>query len=34
MNLHLPNTQEFFQADIDRADLAQQIASAESSPEK
>ncbi|MCY7617900.1 acetolactate decarboxylase [Bacillus pumilus] len=34
MNLHLPNTQEFFQADIDRADLAQQIASAESSPDQ
>ncbi|TRZ40691.1 acetolactate decarboxylase [Niallia circulans] len=33
LNLRLPETEEFFQADIDRADLANDIAEAEGSPE-
>ena len=34
LNLRLPETEEFFKADIDRADLASDIAEAEGSPEK
>ncbi|WP_442780447.1 acetolactate decarboxylase [Bacillus sp. Au-Bac7] len=34
MNLRLPQTEEFFKADLDRADLANDIAEAEGSPEK
>lgn len=34
LNLRLPETEEFFKADIDRADLASEIAEAEGSPEK
>lgn len=33
LNLRLPETEEFFQADIDRAELANDIAEAEGSPE-